>query len=311
MSAPLRLGQRHCPVCGESPERGTLFYKRSVDPAKLTGFSYASRKTPEFMCYQLVKCGKCEVIFAADSIDIQQMQQAYDESLFDSAAEAECAANSYVQALTPHLARLSDRRAVLEIGAGTGIFLDKIGTSGFKQLVGIEPSRSAINAASDTIRPHLRNGIFHGEDFPDESFSLICCFMTMEHVSDPLVLVRQCHRLLIPGGMMALVTHDYRAIINRILGRRSPIVDIEHLQLFHPQSLQYLLSSSCFSDIRIQRFVNTYRVAYWLRLLPVPRWLRASVIAPLSNTKLGECRLAVNVGNLMAIAQKKGILRST
>lgn len=308
MNESLPAGQRHCPVCGELPERGTLLYKRSVDPAKLTGFSYASRKTPEFMCYQLVKCGKCHVVFAADPIDTQQIHQAYDESLFDSSAEAGCAADSYVQALTPHLNRLGDRRAVLEIGAGTGVFLDRIGAYGFKRLVGIEPSRSAINAATDTIRPHLRHGIFHGEDFPSQSFSLICCFMTMEHVSDPLELVRQCHRLLIPGGMLALVTHDYTALINRLLGRRSPIIDIEHLQLFHPRSVSALLSSCHFSDICIQRFVNRYRLAYWVKLLPAPSWLRASAFAFLDNAKFGDYRLSVNVGNLLTIAQKKGMV---
>jgi len=298
------LSERNCPVCGESPERGTLYTECSFDPSKLTGFSYASRKTPEFMCYRLVKCGTCSVIFAVDPPDTRQLHQAYDASLFDSAREAEDAADSYIKALTPHLKRLADRRAVLEIGAGTGVFLDRIRASGFEQIVGIEPSQSAIDAAGNTIRPHLRHSMFRGGDFADQTFSLICCFMTLEHVSDPLELVRHCHRMLIPGGMLALVTHDYTAGINRLLGRRSPIIDIEHLQLFHPHSLQVLLSSSRFSNIRTQRFINSYRAAYWLRLLPVPRWLRASVITPLINTGLGEFRLAANVGNIMTIGQR-------
>lgn len=305
MSTSSSVTQRNCPVCGESPEQGSVYAERSIDPAKLTGFSYASRKTPEFMCYRLVKCGQCGVIFAADPLDTSHLGQAYDTSLFDSAKEAECAADSYVRAISPHLARLPDRRSVLEIGAGNGAFLDKMRSAGFDQLVGVEPSRSAMNAASAAMLPYMRHGIFRGGDFADRSFSLICCFMTLEHVSDPLELVKQCHRLLIPGGLLTLVTHDYRALINRLLGRKSPIVDIEHLQLFHHQSLRVLLSSRQFADIRIHRFANTYRLAYWLRLLPIPQWLRTSVVSPLSNTRLGEFRLSANVGNIMTIGQKE------
>jgi SAM-dependent methyltransferase len=304
------LVERNCPVCGESPERGTLYADCSFDTSKLTGFSYASRKIPEFMCYRLIKCGKCRVIFAAATPDTGQLHKAYDNSLFDSAKEAEDAADSYVRILSPQLKKLPDRRAVLEVGAGTGVFLEKIRFAGFEQLVGIEPSQSAINAASHTIRQHMRHGMFRGEDFADQSFSLICCFMTMEHVPEPLEFVRHCHRLLIPGGMLALVTHNYTSLVNRLLGRRSPIIDIEHLQLFHPHSLRVLLSSSSFSDIRILKFMNTYRAAYWLRLLPMPHWLQSSVITPLANTRFGEFRITANVGNIMMIGQRDSAIQS-
>jgi hypothetical protein len=54
----------------------------------------------------------------------------------------------------------------------------------------------------------------------------------MEHVLDPKVIALPAFRLLRPGGAFVTVTHDHRGRLNRLLGRRSPIIDIEHLQLF-------------------------------------------------------------------------------
>ena len=40
-------------------------------------------------------------------------------------------------------------------------------------------------------RAWIREGVFEDQDFAAESFDLICCFMTMEHVLDPKVIAPQ------------------------------------------------------------------------------------------------------------------------
>ena len=72
-------------------------------------------------------------------------------------------------------------------------------------------------------------------------YDLITCCMTIEHVPDPAQLCRDAHELLAPGGALMLVCHDRRAPLNRALGMRSPIIDIEHLQLFSRASARALL----------------------------------------------------------------------
>jgi SAM-dependent methyltransferase len=170
--------------------------------------------------------------------------------------------------------------------------------------VGVEPSSAAIAAATDEVRGLIRKGTFAEADFAPASFDLICCFQTLEHVADPRALAQSCARLLSPGGALALVTHDYASPINRLLGRHSPIADIEHLQLFCRPSLERLLGDAGLLPHKISVLTNRYSLRYWLRLAPLPRGLRRFAAGFLRLAHIDRMRIGMNVGNLLAIGHK-------
>jgi SAM-dependent methyltransferase len=304
MSVLDSLESRDCPVCGRGAGDAALFLEASLDPGRLTGASFASRKVPEFMSYRLLRCRDCATVYAAAAPNAGVLAGAYATAEYDSSEEASLAADTYAAALAPTIAALPQGGRMLEIGTGTGALLGRMLASGFAEAVGIEPSHAAIAAAPPELRPFIREGVFVERDFAPESFDLICCFQTLEHVGDPRALARSCARLLRPGGALALVTHDYRAPFNRLLGRRSPIVDIEHLQLFCRASLERLLRDAGLPMQGIVTLVNRYPVRYWLRLAPLPSAVRASATRLLSAMSLDRARLSVNVGNILAVGRK-------
>ena len=263
--------------------------KQNIDPARMSAFSFASRKLPEFMSHQLVQCPTCDLVYANEPPDQSILAEAYHVASFDSAQEAEDAAAAYGKAVRPVVARIEEKRSALEIGAGTGIFLDVLQSLGFKETLGVEPSSAAIAAAPARRQSWLTEAIFRESDFQPESFDLICCFMTLEHVRDPQEIVSAASRLLRPGGAIALVTHDYRASVNRLLGKRSPIIDIEHMQLFSPQSIRYLLERNGFESIAVNSFENRYALRYWMRLLPLGAGFKESLIKSLGAIDPKEC----------------------
>ena len=132
------------------------------------------------------------------------------------------------------------------------------------------------------------------------SLSLVTCFQTIEHVPDPLVLVRDAVALLKPGGVLALVCHDRRAAVNRLLGLRSPIVDVEHQQLFSPESVTRLLAAAGLVDVGRRAIRNRYPLRYWVRLLPLPRRAGAVAERMLDRAGIGDRALTIGVGNLLA-----------
>jgi 2-polyprenyl-3-methyl-5-hydroxy-6-metoxy-1,4-benzoquinol methylase len=170
---------------------------------------------------------------------------------------------------------------------------------GFAEVVGVEPSRTAIAAAPVHRQAWIRHGMFEEKDFALDSFDLICCFMTLEHVRDPQVVTRAASKLLRPGGVFIAVTHNYCSMINRALGSRSPIIDIEHLQLFSNKNLLTLFKIAGFHNIEVKAFLNTYRASYWLRLIPIPNVFKSWMSKFLVTTRLGNVKLTLNVGNLV------------
>lgn len=295
---------RSCPICNAPASAAILFHERKIVPAKLSKFSFASRKEPEFMCHQLVRCPECDLVYADHPPEADELAHAYRLADYDSSAEAEDAALAYVRAIRPVLAELGQRQKALEIGAGTGAFLERLHDEGFSELIGVEPSPIAIAAAPPHRRSWIRETMFEEKDLQPNSFDLICCFMTLEHVRDPSAVASSAMRLLRPGGAFVTVTHDYRSLVNRLLGRRSPIIDIEHLQLFSQCSVRHLLHGAAFRNVSIKRFANSYDVRYWLRLAPLPKSAKHCVNLFLGAIGLERVKLRLNVGNIISVGFK-------
>lgn len=298
--AAIEAAVRACPVCGAGADQTEPFLSDSRDDALLSASSFASRKVPEYMSHAMVRCRVCDLAYVDRPPSVDELAASYHAADYDSAEEAEDAADAYARAITPVLTKLRNRGSALEIGTGTAAFLERLSDAGFGELVGIEPSTAAIDAAPEHRKAWIREGIFEGSDFPPESFDLICCFMTLEHVQDPGALVAAAHRLLRPGGVFVGVTHNRRAWLNRLLGRRSPIVDVEHMQLFSEQSSKELLSRNGYVEIGGASFRNAYRLGYWLRLVPMSRTLKGKLTRGIRGTLLDSRRIPFNVGNYMS-----------
>ena len=293
---------RACPVCGATTHIN--FADEDIAPERINGFTYASRKQPEFMCLHLVRCTFCNLIYAPHPPDRTFLAAVYADASYDSGLEARCAAHSYAAALAPHLAKVRGRKAAVDVGAGSGPLLPWLLDLGFQSVIGIEPSRAAINAAPEFIRPLLRQGMFAPELLDGVQPSLLCSFMTLEHLDNPGDFMKTVFSLLEPGGMVAVVVHNWQGVLNRILRLRSPIIDLEHLQLFNPSSVHILLKQVGFEKIIVKPIWNSYPLKYWLRLTPLPPHLKKAINLLLNKLSLSNITLPARVGNLLAVGIK-------
>jgi SAM-dependent methyltransferase len=300
------LRNRNCPVCGSSDD-SLLVYPSRFDEQKLGDFAFASRKFPEFMHLRLLKCQICSVLYASPALSADFLGDAYRDAEYDSNEEANYAAQTYAKILDPLLPTLCNRASALEVGAGNGAFLRHLVKAGFRKVLGIEPSHRAASNAGADVKQLIRLQMFQIRDFEPESISLFCCFQTLEHVENPRSLCSDAFGLLRPNGAIFLVTHDYESLATRILGERSPIFDIEHLQLFSKKSLQYLLESCGFRDVRVENVSNRYPLSYWIKLLPVAPGLKKKIIPVLRSSVVGRLPLKLRVGNIYAVGYKRGL----
>lgn len=297
MTAPLTLQARLCPICGDQG-RPELVSEAHMDESRLDSFAFASRKIPEYMHHRLVRCHRCDLLYADPAPPADVLTHAYLGADFDTAGEARLASRTYGRLVDAIVDRLPGRAGALDIGTGDGSFLEELLNRGFTDVSGIEPSAAPIARAAPAVRPLIHHGVFEPGRQPGASLSLVTCFQTIEHVPDPLELAREAVRLLRPGGAFLLVGHNRQAFSARLLGKRSPIFDIEHLQLFSRSSARTLLETVGLVGVTVRPLINRYPVTYWTRLSPLPTSAKRQAISILERTPIGSMMIPIPAGNI-------------
>lgn len=297
--------ERRCPLCG-SADVVQVFAESNIVQAELDRFAFASRKLPECMHFRLVECSACGMLYGNPVLSPDTLENAYREADFDSGGEARYASATYAAQVRRIIPRLPDLKGALDIGTGDGAFLEELLRLGFQDVAGVEPSMAPVAAAKAHIEPLIRLGLFNAANYPSASFSLVTCFQTMEHMSNPLETVQRAYGLLKPGGALVIVVHNRKSVSARLLGTRSPIFDIEHLQLFCPATSRRLLDRAGFRDITVSALWNRYPLHYWMKLLPMPNAIKRPLLAALKRSFLGTMPLAFPPGNLLCFGFKVG-----
>lgn len=291
---------RRCPLCS-SQDQSRVIAESNIDLDKLNSFAFASRKNPEYMHPRLVECPACGLLYGSPVLAPESLADAYRGADFDSGTEAGYASRTYAAEIRRIIPRLQKLDGVLDIGTGDGVFLERLLELGFRNVAGVEPSLAPYEAAKPTIRPMIRLGLFHPADFEPGKLSLATCFQTMEHVPDPLGIASGVRSLLRPGGAFVIVVHNRKALSAKVLGFKSPIFDIEHLQLFSPETARSLLERAGYRDIRVAPLYNRYPLSYWMKLLPFPNDLKSSMLRIVGTSGLGSITVSLPAGNLVCV----------
>lgn len=295
---------RACPICDATVD-SSMFADANVDPGKIGGFAFASRKLPEYMHWRLMECRVCDLLYSSPAPRLEALADLYRDAEYASSTEAGMASRTYGRLLQRLLPALPDRQAAGDVGAGDGAFLGELLRAGFEHVVGIEPSAAPIAAATPNVRPMLRQGIFQSDSFARDSQSLITCFQTIEHLYDPLSFCRDAWGALKPGGALLLVGHNRRAFSTKLLGRKSPIFDIEHMQLFSPKSAATLLQRAGFRDVEVRTVYNQYPIRYWTQLFPFPPSVKGPFLAGLQSSGIGRIEVRLPAGNIAMYGFKR------
>jgi len=295
---------RSCPLCG-SVEQSHVVAESNIDLSKLDKFAFASRKKPEYMHPRLIECPSCSLLYGSPVLSPETLADAYRDAAFDGGNEARQASETYTREVRKIMRRLPDLNGSLDIGTGDGAFLGQLIRLGFQNVIGVEPSHAPYAAAQPEIRDRIRLGLFRPQDYSRAAFSLVTCFQTMEHVWDPLGLAQAVLPLLKPGGSFMIVVHNRYAVSARILGFKSPIFDIEHLQLFSPQTARSLLERAGYKRVQVSSLWNRYPLEYWIKLLPLPDRIKGTLLNLVRKTRIGKILVSLPAGNLVCLGFKE------
>lgn len=137
--------------------------------------------------------------------------------------------------------------SLLDVGCGNGQTLAWMADLGW-QVQGLDPDPMAIRVAS-AKGLKVNQGTLQSQQFAAESFDAIFMSHVIEHVHDPLSLMKECYRVLKPGGRLVIITPNIRSWGHRFYkihwrGLEPP----RHLQIFARPSLLRLSGLAGFAS---------------------------------------------------------------
>lgn len=115
----------------------------------------------------------------------------------------------------------SDSR-VLDIGSGLGILAREVAEQVPRgHIVGVEPALAQLTAGNaSALNLYFVQGDAHRLPFEDECFDVTYCRYVLEHVADPLRVLREVRRVMRHGGKVFVHRHRAAVAERRTASRR-------------------------------------------------------------------------------------------
>jgi 2-polyprenyl-3-methyl-5-hydroxy-6-metoxy-1,4-benzoquinol methylase len=292
-----------CNLCGAWDTRELLPERDGIADFE-TNELFACTSLAYGHCGPIVRCLSCGLVRQNPQPPASILVKAYQE-VADERYEQE--ASGRVETFSRALRDLSRHQPggrLLDVGCHTGIFLEVAREAGW-ETYGVEPSRwsadrarlRGLNVAESTLAE---------SNFPDGFFDAITMWDVVEHLSDPFKELQRAHRLLRPGGLLALSTMNVAAWFPRLLGRRWPWYMQMHLYYFTPQTLRQMLERAGFEMVEAVPHKRVVRMFYLVsRLEAYCRPLARALEWLVARAGLSDRLVAVDLGDIFVTFARK------
>jgi len=247
MNAP-NAEQPACFLCGNTT--ATLVTDIRRRPQRETDFGIAV----EAYARQVYQCATCHVYFNAQHmLQPEIYTRAYNEATYSQKLletftrirqlPLEKSDNKQrVQRVMDFNARQGRQPAqtsVLDVGSGLAVFPAELKDHGFRCHC-IDPDPLSAQHAMQHARADGAHAGTLDDYSPTERFEIITFNKVLEHVPNPVAVLKQAQRLLAPGGFIYLELPDGEVAL-----RQGNAIDreefyIEHFTIFSPAALDYL-----------------------------------------------------------------------
>jgi SAM-dependent methyltransferase len=144
------------------------------------------------------------------------------------------------------------RLKVLDFGCYTGQLLTSLSKS--FELFGIEPNSMAAHVAAER-GVKMVAAMIEAQTQSEQAYDVIIACDVIEHIPNPLELLRQLRSRLRPGGIAVVSTGDCDSWLWRITRAKFWYCHFpEHISFISPRWLRVMSSRAAFELLRVDRF---------------------------------------------------------
>ena len=223
--------QRTCPLCGYT--RGRPLWHE--------------------IGYRYLRCTRCAMVYADVTREtyLAARHNAWDESRLDQATLAfyETAREAVHERFLDLMGPPAGRR-LLDVGCGIGAFLARAQRRGW-DVYGCDTSEHWAGLAQQRVGAER---VSHGEAasiIGDRTFDLVTMWDVIEHVYDPLPLLRELRAALAPGGRLFIRTPNIAYVlpvygVRRRLGQPVELGPLNHVVYFGARTMDRALRDAGF-----------------------------------------------------------------
>lgn len=149
---------------------------------------------------------------------------------------------------------------LLDVGCGNGARLANFRALGW-DVYGQDIDPAAAAYAQKTFGLHVRLGRLEETAFEDGLFDCVTLSHVIEHVHDPIGLLRECRRVLKPGGLLAAATPNADSFASRHFGRFwRGLEPPRHIHIFSMRTLPAIVAKAGFSTSHLSTTAANARV---------------------------------------------------
>jgi 2-polyprenyl-3-methyl-5-hydroxy-6-metoxy-1,4-benzoquinol methylase len=274
MAADPRLEEVPCALCKSARAR-VRFSAMNGWPPQADG-SYAAT-TDKFGAYGTIKeCLDCGLLYTSPRVKAEGLLAEYegnkDEEYFDQTESRSM--NAYLSLAL--IRRHAKSGRLLDVGAATGFFLNA--ARPFFEVEGVEPSTWARRYAQEQLGLKIKAPTLEAARFEDGRFDVVTLLDVIEHVPDPVAVLKEIARVTKPGGILYLVTPDCESPSAKVLGGRWWGLRSAHIFYFSRATLERALAAAGFEIVEAKSFGRIFTWGYWLsRLSNYPKPIYAAV----------------------------------
>jgi 2-polyprenyl-3-methyl-5-hydroxy-6-metoxy-1,4-benzoquinol methylase len=248
---------RNCPNCGQN--NFEVLFESNMEPDDfnvLFDYSMEGRDSQEGEEGYLVpgkewgrhvKCRNCHLIYMNPTEKVSKTNEYYSKAKNNHASTIR---GSYLRTAKSQVRLIQEYASganLLDIGCAQGFFLFSASQAGYTTK-GIEISQDAAEYARREFGLDIEVKPFEELRFAENHFDVVTLWQVLEHVPYPLTILQEVHRILKPGGLLAVSTPDIEGIPAKILGKRWWDIKRLHVNQFTTKTLTDILQNAGFKN---------------------------------------------------------------